>query len=482
MVQGLVRAEGLVLMVMLALSLAVLGWVGVQMYRQKAPGKAEKVAAPETAGAPTATVAEAEAPATGEGEAGQPTAGGAEEHERAAAPASATARPRDAAALAAELDAYSNMIATLKAQLEMTQQMSSQKQHAAHAEMQGQLQVLREELAQRQTQADRVEQQLQETHQEAGVMREALERAQKELREKDAEILRLRQMIEELSGIEPPMLQPPAYTNAAVEDVKMEEQTDEMDAAEIRHVGAMAPGVEVRPPDVAAPQPPAKEQKAVRGGERQPAQPAASAGAPETRLAAPERQSHSQHDERVTPAGSETTRGVPARVTDVTAMPVTDIDAETTAEELSESPLATASVPAMADAEEYALETASTELAAPPAPPRPEFTPEAGTRPSWAGMVNGGYRIMCAPFMAPYGVASGVLAPLRDDPEQGGTTNYLAFGAAQLLALPFSVGFNSIAGAGSGSMDALQGCLDIITLGTYSGTGAPPYIEQVIEP
>lgn len=469
-------------MVLLVLSLAVLGWVGVQVYRQKVAEKAAVEAAPATSVAPTTVVADTGGPAMAEVEAGQPAAGEPEEREAEVGPTGAVASAPERAALAAELDAYSNMIATLKAQLEMAQQMSSQEHHVVRADLQEQVRALRDELAQQQTQAFRAEREMREKHEQAGSMREALERAQKELREKNEEILRLRRIIEELSGIEPPMLQPPAYTNTAVEGVEPEKKVDETDAAEMRHVGAIAPGVEVRPPNVVAPQPPVREHMAVRAAQGHDAPPAVTAGVTETTQVAPGGVEDGQHGDRVTPTASETRPFRPERVTHVTAMPVTDIDAATTAEELRESPLETASVPAVADTEEYTLQTPSTELVPPQAPPRPEFTPEAGTRPSWAGVLNGSYRIVCAPLMVPYGVVSGVRVPLRDDPEQGGTTNYLAFGAAHLLALPFSVGFNSIAGAGSGSMDALQGCLDIITLGTYSGTGAQPYIEQVIEP
>lgn len=469
-------------MVLLILSLAVVGWVGVQMYRQKVAEKAAEGNAPEPAVEATTAEADTEGPAMAEVEAGQPAAGGTEERETEAAPVGAVARTPGMTALAAELEAYSNKIATLTAQLEMVQQKSSQEQHVVRAELQEQVRALRDALAQQQTQAFRAERDMRQKHEHAGSLQEALERAQKELREKNAEILRLRQIIEELSGIEPPMLQPPAVTNAAVEGVEGNNETDATGAAEIRHVGAIAPGVEARPPEVAAPPPPVKEEMAWRAIREQRVRPAVAAWVPAATPVMPGRQQHSQHVERVTPAAAETTHVVPARVTHVTAMPVTEIDAVTTAEELSESPLETTSVPAIADSEEYALQTPSTELVPPQAPPRPEFAPAAGARPSWAGVLNGSYRIVCAPLMAPYGVVSGVTMPLRDDPEQGGTTNYLAFGAAHLLALPFSVGFNSIAGAGSGSMDALQGCLDIITLGTYSGTGAQPYIEQVIEP
>lgn len=498
--RGFVRAEGLVLMVLLLVSLAVLGWVFVQMYRHAKAQQAALLAAPQkvVTQAPVAAAAEQAAAASEQGVAAAPAQRAAEETEAEAAAASLP--DPNAAAMTADMAAYSNAIATLKAQLDLVRQTRDQEQADALGRLQEQLRSLREELAQQQTQAFLAERELLRAHLRVDSAQEALVRAQNELRAKDAEILRLRQIIEELSGIEPPMLQPAAFTNAAVdsvprtvggaralqagkaapaasrEPVSPEPVDATVSSAEPQALhGGVPPahGAEVRAPDVVAPRPSFVED----GDER----PARSAWRPRparaaARTARPARQIYTP-----TPASADATPLVPTRVTHVDAMPVTNIATVATELELGERSLETASGPAGAGADEYALQTEGTELGAPQAPPRPEFAPERGARPSLTGMLNGGYRIVCAPFMVPYSIVSGAAVPLRNDPEQAGTTNYLAYGVGQALALPFSMGFNSIAGAGSGSMDALQGCLDIITLGTYSGTGAQPYIKHVLD-
>jgi len=473
--RGLVRAEGLVLMTLLLISLAVLVWVFVQIYRHNEAERAALLSAPQmvvTQAAVAVGSVQAAPSALGQGVAAAPEQGA---EEGAEAEAAAAALPEAAVgAVSSEIAAYSNTIATLKAQLDLVTQTRTQEQADALVRLQEQLRALREELAQQQTQAFLAERELLRAHLRADSAQEALVRAQNDLRAKDEEILRLRQMIEELSGIEPPMLQPAGYTNAAVDGVRRlvsdvrAAQTGTAVPAASRvpglpgPVGVTASGAETRAPHVVVPPPAVADVVDDR--------PARSKWQPR-----PARQSYTP-----TPTSADSTPVVPTRVTHVDAMPVTDTDAATTEMELGESPLETASVPAGAGVDEYALQTESAERVLPQAPPQPEFAPEGGTRPSLAGMLNGGYRIVCAPLMVPYGIVSGAALPLRNDPEQGGTTNYLASGAVQTLALPFSMGFNSIAGAGSGSMDALQGCLDIITLGTYSGTGAQPCIMQVL--
>ena len=108
--------------------------------------------------------------------------------------------------------------------------------------------------------------------------------------------------------------------------------------------------------------------------------------------------------------------------------------------------------------------------------------------PWLGGMCRGGARIVCAPALVPYGLYSAFRVPFEADPEYGGATNYAMHVAAQTLMAPFTIAFNSAAGAGGCAADALRGCADVCTFGWYGMIERPydaepdtrPYVAAVL--
>ncbi len=450
--RGFLSAERIVLLILLIASLGVVAWVYLQMHAHEAEETAARnapaaAAAPAAASAPAAAAAPETAPVLG-------TAVAAPE-----APGATPTGGDDVARLHALTAAHTASVASLNAQAgELARQRDDAQWHqTALSNLNEELRAVRDALAAQQTQAFMAERELLKIQLRADSAQDALMRAQDDARDKQAEILRLRQMIEELSGISPPMLKQETITNAARRRVIGRDATVTFRQSTVPPPAAdVPPSAAVAPPSAAV------------------APPSAAVVPPSAAVVPPS---------VVPPPGGMQTPEADASQ----AMPD---PAARSARVLVVTPRVPRPAPAAPDDDELMSVAADEQLTATlaasapavhRAPPQPAFTPEAGTRPSLSGMLNGGYRIICAPFMVPYGIISGAAAPLRDDPEQNGSTNYAAFGLVQVLALPFSMGFNSIAGAGAGSMDAVQGCLDVVTLGTYSAPGTEPCIMQVLD-
>ncbi|MCX7847144.1 MAG: hypothetical protein N2595_03830, partial [bacterium] len=207
--EGFLRSETLVLVLLLLASLGVLGWVFVQMYRQSKVHVGPEVAAQEASATNgvgegrslSAVVQEVRTGKWGEGKAEVGSESGSGGVER----------------VEAELAMYSNMIATLRAEMALMAERQERERAEALAKLHDEVRQLREALAQQQTQAFLAERELIRANLQVDSAQEALRCMEKELRAKEEEIQRLRGMVEELSGVKPPMFRAPAVTNAARE-------------------------------------------------------------------------------------------------------------------------------------------------------------------------------------------------------------------------------------------------------------------------
>lgn len=497
---GFLRAEGLVLVVLLLASLGILGWVAYQMHEQSqaqrrvvegAPaggkGTAEVARVSGVEGAPMGqTVATAKGKKEGE-EGGAAEAMGRSEGELGGAE-----RVRRGG-IVDELAEYSNAVATLRAQMALMEGARARERAELEERLQREIEGLREELARQQTQAFLAERELLKANLRVDAAEEALRRTERELSAKQEEIQRLRRMIEELSGAEPPVFQPAAFTNAAIEGVETERREARRHVADgvgewaveargnsrevssaarvgiTRNVGSgqvgwheqavkvLATGAEVSAPELR------RSVEMERSDDQREVK--VRAGGVPVGAVAPQGDGGAPHDER---KEAEVGKGRVERE---------DVERWEDEEGILLGGEEGKDVPS----EGEVLATPSHEVLSELERTRPEFRPEGGQKPSFAGIMQGGYRVLSGPLMAPYGVYSGVAASFEGDSEVGGSTNYAVFGAGELLVLPLRMGMNVMAGAGAGTMDAVVGCLDLVTLGTYEGTNSKPHLIEVIK-
>lgn len=502
--RGFLRAEGLVLVVLLLASLGILGWVAYQMHEQSQAQRKVVEAAP-TGGKATAEVERvtgiAEVP-TGQTVVASRVAGGGETGgaantmERSMSELGGAERV-GRGDIADELAEYSNALATLRVQMALMEEARARERAEVEERMRREIEGLREELARQQTQAFLAERELLKANLRVDAAEEARRRAERELAVQQEEVQRLRQMIEELSGAEPPVFQPAAFTNAAVERVDTERReastrvTDgvskwsgeaEGSSREVntgayvritRNVGlggvggnqqavkVLATSEEVSAPRVSAPEL-RRSAETERSDEQREVE--VRAGGVQLGAVVPQADGGATHDER---KEAEVGRGRVERE-DVRRW------------EDEEGILLGGEEGKNVPIEEEVLATPSQEIVKKVARMQPEFRPEGGEKPSLVGMMQGGYRVLSGPLMAPYGVYSGVAASLEGNTEVGGRTNDAAIGAGELVVFPLRMGVNVVAGAGAGTMDAVVGCLDLVTLGTYEGTNSKPHLIEVI--